>query len=221
MNINKEIRYSHKAQVYILKITVLFLLFISKPIFAASITNLVGDIDGFGEPIGLASPPNGFNLPNCCFDNRSASDPDFTDVWSFQLPEVPTLINYTHSYINTLIDPVASVTLSIQSAGMGNARGPWAVFFNGINVGEIGGPTSFIGATEVITDFFNIPVFLLDQNGQDIISLVYQDTGADGFAINYSQLTLSSEIPLPGSLLFMISSLTALLGYRKVKLHSK
>jgi len=190
------------------------LFFINISPLHAAISSLVGDIDGFGGASALSNPPNGFNL-TCCFDNRNAEDPIFTDVWSFQAPEIPQTINYTHNYDpSSLLAPVSFATLSIQSAGMGNDRGPWSVLFNGVQIGSIGGPGTSIGSGEVVTNFFDIPLILLSISGADHVSLIFQESSADGFAINYSLLELTS-VPLPGALIFFASALTILRTARK------
>lgn len=178
------------------------------PLSNAAVTSLVGDIDGFGGATVSNSPPNGVTL-TCCFDNRSGEDPFFTDVWSFQKPETPQTVTYTHAYDPTsLLAPTQLATLSIQSAGMGNDRGPWSVLFNGVSVGAIGGPGVLIGSTEVVTSFFDIPLLLLNPTGMDQISLVFQQAGSDGFAINYSQLTLLTSVPIPGGFALFLSALS-------------
>lgn len=165
---------------------------------ASMITDLVGDKDGFGGQVAAGVPADGTSI-GYSFDNRSGSDPSFTDVWLYEQSTGPSPIDYTHAY--SLGGEIAiNAFLDIQTAGMGDDRGPWEVFFNNNLVGAFGGPGSSVGGTESILHSFAIDTDFL--TGVDSVSLVYTDSQYEGYAINFSELRIETVagVPEPGTL---------------------
>ena len=167
---------------------------------AVTITSLVGDKDGFGlGGLAPAVPTSGDwsdyggTFPD---DNRTVGDPLFTDIWQFQQTEGGPLaspISWVHAY--SLVGTALSATLSINEAGMSDARGPWDVVFNGTLIGTVGLFSAADGeAFRLLT--FSVPVGLL--TGSDTIQLVYQTpTIGEGFAISFTELSVEATDPVP------------------------
>jgi hypothetical protein len=170
---------------------------------AITITSLVGDKDGFGLAGAPAVPVTGawtdFGLIGQ--DNRTLSDPLFTDLWGFQQSPgspVASPISWTHSY--AFSGSASSASLTINEAGMSDARGPWDVLFNGTSLGPIGVfPASDATTFKLLS--FSVPVGLL--TGSDTVTLVY-DSGlspSEGFAINFVELEVEAEaVPEPATI---------------------
>jgi hypothetical protein len=172
----------------------------------AGTTSLVGDKDGFGlagaPPVPVSGTWSGFggSFPQ---DNRTLGDPLFTDIWQFeQTPGGPlnSPISWVHAY--TLDGVPVGAVLSINEAGMSDARGPWGVAFNGTGIGQIGVFSANDGETfKLLT--FAVPTGLL--TGSDTVMLTYLDPLplGEGFAINFSELIIDTvpPIPVPGALL--------------------
>jgi hypothetical protein len=169
---------------------------------APTVVDLVGDKDGFGLPGGAPPVPvsGTWRGYGGAFggDYRGAGDPPFTDIWEFQqTPGGPlsSPIVYTHSY--SLPAAVVSATLWINEAGMSDARGPWDVSYNGSSVGQIGVyPAADFESFKLLS--FAIPTGLL--TGSDTVTLTYLDTVGEGFAINFSELSMN-VIPAPGAII--------------------
>ena len=176
----------------------------------ADVSSLVGDVDGFGIPGAPANPANGSDFlaigGAISGDYRSAADlanAPFTDIWTYH--QNTGDVGYNHVYSLLGQTPLVA-TLSIQEAGMSDARGPWNVLFNGTSIGQIGVFSSTFGTT-IQTLSWNVPIGLL--TGNDHISLVYDTTidASEGYAINYSQLSIQAT-PEPSTL--MIASCAGL-----------
>lgn len=180
---------------------------------AGTVTSLVGDKDGFGGQVAAAVPADGTSI-GFFFDNRTGSDPLFTDFWALEQSTLPSPINYNHSY-SLGADIAVSAILDIQTAGMGDDRGPWDVLFNGNLISSFGGIGSGIGDTEVILYSLAVDVGFL--TGNDAISLVYQDTQFEGFSINFSELSIEtvSVVPVPAAIWLFGTALMGLVGYSK------
>lgn len=171
---------------------------------AASITSLVGDIDGFGGEVtpGAVGADTG-----AFFDNTVGSDPLFTDVWLLEQDGGAggSPIDYSHTYTLGAGETVDAASLSIMESGMSNGRGPWNVLFNGNLLGTI------TGGGETITALHTFSVNLAWLTGSsDAISLVYLDSLGEGFAIDYSQLSLTTSVanvPLPATGLMLLGAL--------------
>ena len=167
---------------------------------AVTITSLVGDKDGFGlgglapaVPMSGDWSDYGGTFPD---DNRGVGDPLFTDIWEFQQSEGGPLaspITWVHAY--SLVGTALSATLSINEAGMSDARGPWDVLFNGTLIGTVGLFSASDAETfRLLT--FSVPIGLL--TGSDTVQLVYQTpTIGEGFAINFAELSVEAAAPVP------------------------
>jgi hypothetical protein len=175
-------------------------------VHAATFTSLVGDKDGFG---GQITPETAGADTGASFDNRTASDPLFTDVYLFEQDGGvgASPVTYTHSYMIPVTETPVSATLTIFETGMADDRGPWDVDFNGTVVGQIVGPAFSSTLSKFHT--FSIDVSLL--TGADTVSLIYLDTVGEGYAIDYSELTIETRttgvIPLPAALPMLLSAL--------------
>ncbi|WP_169569347.1 hypothetical protein [Sneathiella limimaris] len=177
---------------------------------AATVSSLVGDIDGFGGATapGAVGVDTGFG-----FDNRSG-DPLFTDVWLYEQDGgvASSPVDYSHAY-DLAGGTATSATLSIMESGMANNRGPWNILFNGTLIGSI----SNTSATLSTLHTFSVALDLLTGTS-DEISLVYLDTAAEGYAIDYSLLEIEvSAVPLPAALPLYGAGMAILgfLGWRK------
>ena len=163
---------------------------------AATITSLVGDIDGFGGQtapgaIGVSVDAESY------FDNRTASDPLFTDVWQYaQEDGAPgaSPLTYAHTY-DLAGGTATSASLTIMEAGMGDTSGTWSVQFNGT---EIGSFTSGSEETSTLRSFIIDPTLI--GVGPGIVSLIF-DGYKEGYAIDYSSLSIEvSAVPLPAAM---------------------
>ena len=171
---------------------------------AATVTSIVGDNDGFGGQIapGAVGADTGFS-----FDNRTGTDPLFTDIWLFEqdggIGGSP--ITYDHSY--DLDGGIAtSASLTIFESGMANDRGPWEVLVNGTVVGQIANG----GSTTAALHTFDVDVSLLTGSIASI-TLNYLDTAFEGYAIDYSELSIEvAPVPLPAGLPLLLVGLLGL-----------
>jgi hypothetical protein len=171
---------------------------------ASTITSLVGDIDGFG---GVTAPGAEGVSTGPSFDNRTGSDPLFTDVYLFEQNGGVGGSPITFSHVYGLIGSATSAMFEIMTAGMADGRGPWDVVFNGSKIGEISTGTSVNTLTKLHS--FSVATGLL--TGNDTVSLVYQSSAGEGFAIDYAKLTVETAppIPLPAGLPLLATGLLA------------
>jgi hypothetical protein len=187
----------------------LVLVFSVSAVNAATITSLVGDKDGFGlsgfDPVPIDGTDTG-----AFFDNRTSTDPYFTDVWGYTQSTMPSPISYDHTYDLSGYTAVSAI-LEIQDSGMGDdSDRSWEVLFNGTQVGSIGpnkgGSTSFINT-------FVIDALLL--TGSDTITLNYLGPNdAEGYAINFSELTIQANpVPVPAAVWLFGSGLLGFMGF--------
>lgn len=173
---------------------------------SADVVSLVGDKDCFGLP-GVASCPPGSlwntGLGGTFFtDYRGPGDPLYTDEWaSFGS------VSFTHNY--AVPAGATSATLQLLIAGIHdiNAASVYTVFVDGTAIGVI--PPNF-GANafeEVLSYSFLVPLGLLD--GSSVIT--WSGTGGDGYAIDFSELTLfnGAVVPEPATLALLSLALLA------------
>ncbi len=168
---------------------------------AAVTTSLVGDKDGFGlsgaPPVPVTGTWQGYG-GSFGGDYRDVGDPLFTDIWEFEQTEAGPLespIVYTHTY--SLVYSPINATLTINESGMSDDRGPWDVSFNSTSIGQIGVyPITDDESFKLLS--FPVPIGLL--TGSDTVTLTYLDTQSEGFAINFSELTIN-VVPAPGAIL--------------------
>lgn len=170
----------------------------SMNVSAGVITTYVGDVDGFG---GQTAPNAVGVITNAGFDNRTAADPAFTDVWQFwQSGGAAASPSFSFTY--DLGGATAeSALLSIMESGMSDGRGPWNVLFNGNLAGSIADGFLY---TSVLRQFAINTSWL--SGSTDSVSLVYADTDGEGYAIDFSSLSISTRetppetVPEPGTL---------------------
>lgn len=174
------------------------------------ITDLLGDKDGFGVGVPIASGLHYLDYGFFWNDNRGPGDPAFTDTWS-QLDDPTFDRSWTHSYVLDMEDRIlVSATLEIFVAGVADYL-EWTaeLFVDGTSVGTIPGigvsysdPFAPVDPepsdlTRLLT--FDIPLDLI--NGSESVLLdVYDDGSRDGYIVDYSELTVTL-IPAPGALL--------------------
>ena len=188
---------------------------------AALITSLVGDKDGFGLGGGVPSVPGpadgtwsswGGGFPD---DNRGGGDPAFTDIWEFEQNAGGPLsspVSWTHSY--GLVGTPISATLTINEAGMSDARGPWDISVNSTSIGQIG---VFPGADSQTFKILNFAVPTALLTGTDTVTLTYMDTVGEGFAINFAELNVET-VPEPATVtLFALGVLGIAVGRRRYR----
>ena len=163
---------------------------------AATVTSLVGDIDGFGGQTtpGAVGVEVGASIG---FDNRTAGDPLFTDVYQYAQEEgAPGASPLTYSHNYDLGGGIAtSASLTIMETGMGNTSGNWSVQFNGTVIGSI---TSGSDDASTLRSFTIDPALI--GAGSGIVSFIF-DGYKEGYAIDYSSLSIEvSAVPLPAAL---------------------
>ena len=179
------------------------------PASAATLTSLFGDIDGFGGQVtpGVSGLNTGAN-----FDNSTAADPSFTDVWLFEqfggIGGSPLSFGFSYDLTGATI---IGASLEIMQSGMSDGRGPWAVSVGGTSVGLI---ENGLGTTSTLLSF-TIDPSLIGATGTSGM-LTYNDSQPEAYAIDYLSLVIDYEastmtpIPLPaGGALW----LTALGGF--------
>lgn len=155
---------------------------------AVTITDLLGDKDGFGTGCPIADGLHYTDYGVILSDYREFDDPAFTDHW------VDGDQAWTHAYDLMGLTPV-SASLEIYVACMVDHL-DWSadVLVNGVIVGTIPPDASGFDLTRILT--FNIPIGLLSNPDGIMIDL---NNDLDGYSIDYSQLTIQS-IPAPGAL---------------------
>ena len=164
---------------------------------AATLTSLVGDIDGFG---GQTAPSAIGVSTGADFNNTTAGDPAFTDVWQYAQSDGVggSPLNYSHAY-DLGGGTAISASLSIMESGMANLSGTWSVLFNGSAIGSI---ANGVDHSSTLHTFAIAPLLL--SSGAGLVSLIYSGT-KEGYAIDYSSLSIEysdqvSAVPLPAAL---------------------
>lgn len=174
---------------------------LSAPAMAQS--SLIGDKDCFG--LGGSCAEGTLwrdDLGGTFFTNyQGAGDPSFTDKW-----DADANITYFHDYT---LGAASSAALTISTAGIADNRGPWAVFFNGTNIGEFTVNTNANAFQEVRLFTFAVPTALL--TGHDQILLAINTTVNDGYSIDYSELNITA-VPEPETLALMLAGLAVVGG---------
>jgi hypothetical protein len=174
------------------------------PVGSASITitDLVGDKDGFGVGVPITSDLHYLDYGDWYWeDNRGPCDPAFTDYWYTGDK------SWTHNYdldLGCMI--LDSATLEIFVAGIADYT-DWSadVIVDGTTVATIpgiglpypqqGDPPNPHDQTRLLT--FDIPLNLI--NGSESVMLDVSYAG-DGYMVDYSELSVTL-IPAPGALL--------------------
>jgi hypothetical protein len=180
---------------------------------AGTITSTLGDKDCFG--IG-GSCPDGSMIATG-FDNQTAGDPVFTDKYDVFSP-----ISYSHTYSlggATILSAELEIrTLGIADSDNVRTRGPWDVLVGGTTVGQFPSNGAFFADQMVTTHLFSIPVGLLTVSSAAIILNTNVPDSIDGFAIDYSELRLTtsdSAVPEPGTLILFGAGLAGVVFIRK------
>ncbi|MHC4750814.1 MAG: PEP-CTERM sorting domain-containing protein [Planctomycetota bacterium] len=183
---------------------------------AITITDLVGDKDGFGVGVPIQSGLHFLDYGDYWCDYREPDDPPFTDTWS-QYEDHTFDRSWTHSYDLGGLIPV-SATLEIFVAGIADYA-DWTANCVGIGtIPGIGVPYAERGEpldpcphdlTRLLT--FDFPLDMLSGHNTVILD-VYDPASKDGYIIDYSELTIIAVeppeppcpepvIPAPGALL--------------------
>jgi hypothetical protein len=170
----------------------LLLLSISTSGFAAIITDLVGDMDGFG--IGATHGSS--------FDWQSVGpgDGDGTDVWS------SSDLTLYHNYDLTGLGPITSVSLEVFTGGQGY-YGLSSIYLNDQLLGTLtdgdtwdtyGGEGQNIAWLDVFDLSSYIPLF----TGSNSVTI--DVNSGDGWVMDYSRLIIetaeNTNVPEPGTL---------------------
>jgi len=195
---------------------------------ATTVISLVGDIDGFGgqTAAGAVGEDTYYH-----FDNTETDDPYFTDAWMYRSKNNRKAIKYSHDY--DLDGATAlSATLTIMESGMSDTRiksngklktkKPWKVYFNSQLIGIIAD-----GLTSTSTLHTFVIALSLLESGDGDIRLKYKDKQNEGFAIDYSLLSIEvaplaievAAVPIPPALPLFGSGIAFLgfMGWRRKK----
>jgi hypothetical protein len=170
---------------------------------AFPLINLLGDKDGYG--VGCPVNAHYTNYGAYYADNRTASDPPFTDIWNIGDG------SWTHTLDLTGYTPV-SASIEMMIAGIAGIAdfSEWKadIYVNGTIVGTIPGfdiaPDGGVSHDWSAFYAFNIPVFLLGSPNDNIVVDV-SDNG-DGYIVDYSELKVydaSSVVPEPTTMILL------------------
>ncbi|HNS20612.1 MAG TPA: hypothetical protein PKH24_08940 [Sedimentisphaerales bacterium] len=163
-------------------------------IAGSTVTDLIGDKDGFG--IG-ALPGQEFN-----WNAVTHPDADGTDKWWLNTQ------SWTHTYdLASLGGSITSAEVEIFHGGDGNYE-PAKVYLNGTFIGlltDSDGSGDGVPAYVTYNNFANVDVFDITAyayllTGNDTIEV---QTYSDGWVLDYSELTVSGgsvAIPVPGAM---------------------
>jgi hypothetical protein len=174
---------------------------------AATITSLYGDVDGFG--IGVTNG-NQFNY-------TSVGPPDpgtITDEWIFNNQ------SWTQTYSMAGLGTITSASLDIFTGGIG-VGGPGSVtlYVDSILVGALSvgdGPYLGIEPMQVAwLDTFNLMPYLPSLTDGSVTILI--TTGGDGWALDYSKISISdsASVPEPSTMLLLGLGLIGVIGVRR------
>lgn len=165
----------------------LALMFNASAAWAVPITDLLGDIDCFGSG---AVCTEGATLPGGPGAVTSGgSDPGFSDRVSSR---TATDTSWTHTFA---AGAYTSASLTIRTVGIADVAGPYDVLVDGSIVGVM----PFDGFSHFLVETFVFSVApALVADGTALVSFA-PDSG-DGWAIDYSELTLEMAVSEPTSL---------------------
>ena len=176
---------------------VVLVLGVVSPLSASQITLTAGDDDCFGFGGTCSDGSLWTEFPGASFttDNRTASDPVFTDNWTGQAG-----VTYNTQAYSFAGETPLSASLTLRTAGIADDRGPWDVFFNGVLIGQF-----LSDATETAYQAVKTTTFLINPSlltGLDTVLLnINVPTVNDGYAIDFARLniTTASSTPPGGS----------------------
>lgn len=170
------------------------------PASAATVTSLVGDKDCFGTNGACVESPTDWLPGGWGAVVQEPGDPGFTDV----VLSGGGTTGWTHAFA---AGSYTSATLSILTAGIADIYGPYAVFADGVKVGEM--PLDGFG--HIIVETFT---FALDPAAASdgLLDISFQSVAGDSWAIDHSEVTLESAtvVPLPASGLLLGGVVVAL-----------
>ena len=170
------------------------------PLSAQTSLSLLGDKDCFGT--GWSCIEDGSTwIPGAWASVTSgAGDPAFTD----RLINTSATQSWTHTFSPTSI---LSAFLTIRTAGIADIAGPYGIFVDGLLVGNL--PIDGNGHILVETFTFAVdPTLLAD--GSATVS--FTPSSSDTWAIDYSEIIVSSVVPEPGGLLLVGTGILGLVG---------
>ena len=166
---------------------------------AATVTSLVGDKDCFGT--GGSCTPGVWVAGLCGGASQGPGDPAYMDLM-FSNGQTAS---WTHTFAT---GSYLSATLSILTAGIADIYGPYAVFVDGIEVGEM----PLDGTGHILPELFTFAVDTsLLADGAALVS--FSTVSGDAWAVDYSELTLetgAAAVPLPASGLLLLGGLLGL-----------
>jgi len=177
----------------------LAMLLIATSLQAFPLINLLGDKDGYG--VGCPVNAHYTNYGAYFADNRTASDPLFTDIW--QAGD----LSWTHTMDLSAYTPV-SASIEMMIAGIADFS-TWRadIYVNGTVIGTIPGidiaPDGGVSHDWSALYSFNIPVALLG-SPNDNIAVDVSDNG-DGYIVDYSELKVCdvSTVPEPTTMILL------------------
>jgi len=185
---------------------ILFLICVSSIVNATTIVSLYGDKDGFG--IGALSGP--ISDTDIFRINPDPSDPPYTDRLMYDT------VSWTHSYSNRGIRSITSASLEVFAAGLGYGGVAAPIYINGQFIGSLT-PGEDPGVTNIARlDSFDLMPFVSYLTGSTTFTIA--TIPFDGWALDYSQLTISDScqpVPEPSTMLLLGSGLLGLLGLKR------
>ncbi len=177
---------------------------------SATVTSLYGDKDGFG--IGF--------MPNQTFSNSypslSKNDPadtgTITDSWMLGDQ------TWSHTYDISGLGTISSASIEIFTLGQG-WHGISSLYLDGSYVGDLtDGDNSgaYLRTNWARLDIFDLTPYISLLNGANSITIDTYGTNNDQWALDYSELSVSS-VPIPGAIWLLGSGLIGIAGIRSKK----
>lgn len=172
---------------------------------AATVVDLFGDKDGLG--VGVTSGDS--------FDWSSVGpgDGDGTDQWVYGSQ------SYTHTFdLSALGGAITSASLSIFTGGQG-LNGLSSVYINGDLIGQLtDGDDAGPGYNYAWLDTFDLTPYVSSLiTGIVNVEIVPLSGSNDGWALGYSELTVTSAVPVPAAVWLFGSGILGLIGFSKRK----